>query len=229
MIATVLVTHDRLDYTRRTLESLLEHRPPDHLLVVFDNASEDETPAYLESVAEIDLLILSPRNLFPGGACNRGFAHATLDWNPTLLHRSDNDVEYQPGWWQHVLDAFDAFPKLGLFGLLNMQEDFPDGQPVVPLTADGVTVNGYWPSIGGNHVWRRELWDAGVRYKPGPWQPGGQDEDKWLSWNVADQGFFYANTIRHLASNISFGRYQDFPGYYDKTAALRGLVAETSV
>jgi glycosyltransferase involved in cell wall biosynthesis len=227
-IASCVVTYQRLDYTQRTIESILNTRTGPHHLTVVDNHSTDGTRAWLESVKEIDVLILNDRNLWPGAACNLGWFAGIEASDPQLLHRSDNDVEYLPGWCEHVREVFKAFPDLGQFGLLNLKEDFPDGQPLEPYGYDP-QVNRHWPRLGGNCVVRRTLWDRGLRWKPGAWSPGGEDEDTWMSRQVQDEGFFIANAIPDIARNMAFGRFHDHPDYYRQTAAARGLVAETSV
>lgn len=232
MILTVVVTYDRLDYTKRTLASLAGNIAS---VVVVDNGSTDGTREWLREWW-MDLrspetrVIFNARNLYPGAATNIGW-HEGLKRFPqaTLLHRSDNDIVYRPGWAENVEAAFAAHERLGLYGVLNLAEDFPDGQPLAPHEIDGVTVNRYWPRLGGNVVLRRSLWDDGLRWTPGPWKPGGQDEDGDMSARVEAAGFYHANAIEAIASNIAFGRYADFPSYYDATAAVRGLVPETSV
>lgn len=227
-ILTVVVTHDRLPYTLRTAASLLGTTG---YLVVVDNASNDGTQEWLDSDdCTADLAISLDRNLYPGAATNIGWHHGLKAFpDATLLHRSDNDIEYAAGWTDVVESVFDAHDQLGLFGVLNLAEDFPQGQPVAPHVVDGVTVNRYWPRIGGNVVLRRELWDRGLRWSPGEWHPGGQDEDTQMSALVEEAGFYHGNAVEPIASNMAFGRYAEFPDYYDRTAAVRGLVAETSV
>lgn len=226
-ILTCVVTHDRLPYTKRTIASL---RSAADYLVVVDNASTDGTREWLVDGCDADLVILNARNLYPGAATNIGW-HEGLKKFPaaTLLQRSDNDIEYASCWHNDVQVAFKTHARLGLYGVLNLAEDFPDGQPVAPHYENGFMVNRYWPRLGGNVVLRRSLWDDGLRWTPGPWKPGGQDEDGDMSARVEAAGFYHANAIAPIASNVAFGRYADFPAYYDKTAAVRGLVAETSV
>ena len=231
-IATAIITFNRLDYTKRTVASYLKTCEPGNALVIVDNASTDGTREWLEDGGAEDALVVFNRgNLFPGAATNIGWAHLLEQgYDAELLQRSDNDVEYLPGWQDEVERAFEAIPQLGQLGILNMHEDFPEtGQPLREHTENGVTVNRSWRSIGGNCVIRRELWDAGVRWHPGAWNPGGFDEDKRMSIAVCDHGYWFGNVIATIANNISHGRYSDFPAYYDRTAELRGLVAETSV
>lgn len=227
-ILSVVVTHDRLPYTQRTVNSLIGTTD---FLVVVDNDSTDGTKEWLDSdECEADLAIQLDRNLYPGAATNIGWHHGLKHFkSATLLHRSDNDIEYEFGWSGVCERAFEAHENLGLYGVLNLREDFPNGQPVAPHIENGVTVNRYWPRIGGNVVLRRSLWDDGLRWMPGPWKPGGQDEDGDMSALVEAAGFYHANAVEPIAANIAFGKYVEFPDYYNRTAEVRGLVAETSV
>jgi glycosyltransferase involved in cell wall biosynthesis len=227
-VLTVVVTHDRLPYTRRTIASLTGTTG---YLVAVDNNSTDGTQEWLASHdCKADHVIYSDRNLFPGAATNIGW-HEGLKRFPeaTLLHRSDNDIEYADGWTDVVEEAFAAHTELGLFGVLNLREDFPQGQPLNPYTVNGVTVNRFWPRLGGNVVMRRSLWDDGLRWEPGEWKPGGQDEDAQMSGLVENAGYYHANAVEPIAGNLAFHGYDVFPDYYDETARIRGLVPETSV
>jgi glycosyltransferase involved in cell wall biosynthesis len=230
MIVSCVTTFNRLAYTQRCLKSLAGRTD---FLVVEDNGSTDGTVEWLSENARawrVNRWHVNQRNLYPGASTNKGWHEGMRDCpDATLLHRSDNDIVYAAGWAEHVEAVFAAHPRLGLYGVLNLAEDFPQGQPVALHTENGVSVNRYWPRIGGNVVIRRELWDAGLRWKAGPWAPGGNDEDGDMCAQVEAAGFYHANAVTPIASNIAFGKYADYPEYYNLTAEVRGLVAETSV
>lgn len=225
-----LVTHDRWAYTERCLRSWLNTRHPEDRLVVFDNASTDETPARLRDLGEPAVkVMLCDRNLFPGAATNRAWFHGMKEWGSfDLLQRSDNDIEYLDGWRDHVEDAFAVFPELVQLGVLNRSEDYGGDPPVAPLEKNGYTVNVHWDQFGGNTVMRRTMWDQGVRWQPGRWMPGGTDEDSIMAAVLRERGLV-AGIVPTVARNMSFHRYHDYPAYYNQTAALRGLVPELSV
>ena len=218
-----LVTYNRFEYTKRTIATWQQTARDDDQLIVVDNASTDETADWLR--ASGFAYCVNAKNLFPGAATNIGWHDGLKQFDADLLQRSDNDVEYLPGWRDAVEEAFTADPKLGQLGVLNRHEDYDDAQPVEE--ANGVNVR--WPQTGGNCVIRRELYDAGFRWTPGAWAPGGRDEDAVFSAEVKAAGWTVAELIPTVANNMSFGRYEDFPDYYDFTAGLRGLVPELSV
>ena len=222
-----LVCHNRVEYSVKAIESWIATAGPEDHLVVFDNASTDRTREMLEGVVARDsaTVILWPTNLFPGAATNRAWHEGLKLGEFDLLQRSDNDIEYLPGWRQEVEHAFTRIPELSMLGLLNRHEDYDDKQPVT----EDRGVNVHWDQVGGNCVIRRSVWDAGERWIPGRWAPGGQDEDSVMAAQIRERHGLVATVIPTVANNVSFHRYSDFPEYYNRTAALRGLVPELSV
>lgn len=225
-ILTVIVCHNRKEYTRRTIESWLATRdgrgPDETQLVIVDNASDEEgMREWLESAPFVT--ILESRNLFPGAATNIGWHEGLKHFDADLLHRSDNDIEYLPGWREEVENTFDRLPHLGQLGVLNAHEDYPDGPPYEERWGLYLTLP------GGNSVIRREIYDAGFRWVPGTWRPGGNDEDTQASVEIQQRGWIVGRLKETVANNISFHRFNDYPTYYRRTALMRGLVPETSV
>ena len=220
-LLTCLVTHDRAEYTRRCFDSWMETADPDDNLIVIDNASTDGTK---EVFRFFDHVFYSDTNSFPGAACNQGWTEGLKLWPETThLHRSDNDIFYRPGWREEVESAYDRNPNLALLGILNLHEDngfeYPPGDP------GDIDFPG---AVGGNVVMPRELWDKGLRWQEGVWRPGA-NEDALMSSAAASHGEV-GRLVRTVADNMAYGRYIDYPDYYDVTAALRGLPdATTSV
>jgi len=217
MILTCLVTHDRLAYTQRCVESLLATMRPADRLIIVDNASPDLTAAWLLSRGLP--AILNGENRYPGAACNQGWDYGLAESVPDFLHRSDNDIEYLPGWQAEVESAFSVHPGLALLGILNLHEDrgvpFPDGEGIEPVGR-----------VGGNVVMPVRLFRAGLRWDERPW--GAVNEDGLMSAAAAEHGQV-AMLVRTIAHNMAFCRYGDYPEYYNRTAAIRGYRAETSV
>lgn len=219
-LLTVIVTHNRLEYTKRTIESWSKTVGPDSRLIVVDNASDDGTQEWLEGRVR---WIPNKNNLFPGAATNIGWYYGLEKVDADLLHRSDNDIEYLPGWRETVEDHFARLPHLGQLGVLNAHEDYPDGPPYEERW--GI----YLTNPGGNSVMRREIYEDGFRWEPGPWRPGGMDEDTRASNQIALCGWMVGRVQKTIANNISYHRFQDYPDYYRATAQLRGLDPATSV
>jgi len=95
-VAALVVTHNRLDQLQTTVTRLLSE-PIDHVLVV-DNASTDQTAAWLASQSDPRLQVVScAKNL--GGA--GGFAHGmdvlSQSYDPDWMVLMDDDARPDPG------------------------------------------------------------------------------------------------------------------------------------
>ncbi len=105
----VVVTHNRLDQLKCTVARLLES-PQSHLagLVVVDNASSDDTAAWLSGVADprVDV-VRSETNLGGAGGFEKGLRHAVHAFAPDWMVVMDDDARPEPG----ALAAFHAEPR----------------------------------------------------------------------------------------------------------------------
>lgn len=206
MILTCLVTNDRLAYTKRCLASYWATRRKGDRLVVVDNASTDGTVEWLRKLRL--RVIFNTENRYPGAACNQGW-DAGLRWRPTYLHRSDNDIEYLPGWGDEIERQFVLNPAVSLLGVLNLHED-------LGIEGDGIE---QVEAVGGNVVIPVGLYAEGLRWDEAPW-PAFEDGE--MSRRARGYGLV-ARLGKTVANNMAFGRYWDFPDYYDRTARVRGL------
>jgi len=232
-IVTTLITYDRLDLTKKTLESYIENTQLPNAFVVVDNASTDGTREYLQERFEqggIDRLVLNEENLYPGAACNMGWEIGLeLLPNAELLHRCDNDLEFRSGWDLEVQECFEAFSDLGQLGTMNQEQEFYPEDNVIQLTTapNGKSVNTHWNNIGGPNVLRRSLWDEGLRYRGEKWYHNGAptaQEDVHLSLAVRAHGMFFANMLPLLVWHLGdrafmLGEHED---YYRQTFTERG-------
>ena len=208
MILTCVVTCDRLPLTKRCIDSWHATARKGDQIVVVDNASTDGTQEWLKAYPVVT--VLNAVNLWPGPACNRGW-DLGMEWcQPDFLHRSDNDIEYRPEWGDEVELAFARHPDLALLGILNLHEDrgveFPLGRPGDIEPCD---------RVGGNVVMRPSFF-RGHRWE------GGFLEDGPMSAAAHEQGVV-AMLVRTFADNMAFNGYWDFPDYYNRTAAARGI------
>lgn len=84
----VLVTYNRLGYTKRTLRALWDTIEVPYYLVIADNASTDGTKEYLEGLParnRADKVIINPDNYYPGKATNIGWAEGLKEY-PEATH-----------------------------------------------------------------------------------------------------------------------------------------------
>jgi hypothetical protein len=141
-------------------------------------------------------------NRYPGFATNYGFERAPAEAN--FLHRSDNDVEYLPGWCQAARERFGS-TIVGQVGLRTDDEE---------LNAPH--------NVGGNAIFRRVLWDGGLRYREQPWiKLGTMTEDYWISVAVRRMGWEWTRVTRPSIIHTATGDMTD--PYYQQSYGIRGI------
>jgi len=224
-----LITHNRLDYTKRTLRALYKTAELPYYLIVVDNASTDGTVEYLTNHIrreKIDQIVLNDENLYPGKACNIGW-EAGLENFPEATHlmRLDNDMHLEPGWQAAVESYFKAIPELGQLGIDHDALDHPKAA-LRAYEINGKTINPWPGCVGGPNIIRRKIWDLGVRYQEMKWNDGRNtplQEDSALSKDIMNRGYLSAHMTDRLAwtfANIE--NWNEYPDYYKKTLSDRG-------
>jgi len=110
-IAIVVVTHNRLEYTKKTLARLLEDTKEEFDLYLWDNASTDKTPEYLEALNDnrIVEVVLSKENAGQTGAMNYAWSKTKAE----LVGKLDNDCLVTPGWTRIFAQAHKDIDPLG--------------------------------------------------------------------------------------------------------------------
>lgn len=110
-----IVTYNRLEFTRQTLDSLHEHTSFPHVVTVIDNHSTDGSREYLQEqkrLGRIDNLVLLDENVGVAKASN-------LAWSlvPEATHylKLDNDIVLRKdGWLDEMVRVVDALPEVGV-------------------------------------------------------------------------------------------------------------------
>jgi len=115
-VSVVVLTYNNLLLTKDCLDSVEKYSDDIDLeLVVVDNASSDETPAYLTSWAASRphvKLILNPDNRGFAAGNNQGLAAATGDYLVIL----NNDTVVTRGWARRMVNHLKNAPDIGLLG-----------------------------------------------------------------------------------------------------------------
>ena len=115
-VAIVLVTHNRLEYTKKCIPRLLEDTTEQFDLYLWDNASTDQTPEYLKDGIDdprIVEVILSKENVGQTGAMNYVWGKTKAE----LIGKLDNDCLVTPGWTRMFAQAHRDVPQLGAIGM----------------------------------------------------------------------------------------------------------------
>lgn len=223
-LGIALITHNRLDYTKRTVRSLLATLEVPYFLIVVDNNSSDGTQDYIKSLKKrgrIDAFILNPTNDYPGKATNTGWRLITREYpDVTHLMRCDNDMQFERGWDKRAEEYFKTIDRLGQLGL-----DFDGGENKTPRYYNGMGIV-EWPGcVGGPNIVRRTIFDSGNRYDETPWEGSRSrlQEDSKFSKQLKNEGWL----VGHMDERLSYtfadeSNWSDFPEYYKKTMFDRG-------
>jgi len=225
----VIITYNRLEYTKRTIQDLLDTIKIPHYILVVDNASTDGTPEYLEKLLDkkkIDGLVLNDENYYPGKACNIGWEEG-LEAYPQATHlmRLDNDFVLLKGWDTTAEKYFDKIDNLGQLGL---DYDAIKDNKEHEKEYNGMILN-HWPGVvGGVNIIPKGLWDLGIRYEETRWIKkwegiSSPQEDSALSNNIKNWGFLVGHMQEKLAWTFADEtNWSDYPDYYIKTMSERG-------
>lgn len=200
---TAMISYNRLELLKRTVNSYLETVAVPFDLWIVDNASDDETRQWLLD-ARLNVVLLD-RNRYPGYATNRGWALS--DASHDILHRSDNDIHYLPGWSETLLERFASNSRIGQVGLMT---DEQEGKEM--------------PAVGGNMAIRRDVFLNGVRYTDEPWDVVPW-EDGMMTTAVKAAGWNWKRVHRQCL--VHLGDPPDFDDpYYRETYAVRGILPD---
>lgn len=133
-VDVVMITWNKLDLTRRAIESYRRHVRHPYRLICVDNGSTDGTLEYLRERA--DLVIANSANVGAVRARNQGYAVTTSE----LVLFSDNDIEFESDIVARLVRAMEREPRLGFVGpLLSQQLEeigrYPAGASIAEITA----------------------------------------------------------------------------------------------
>lgn len=116
--AICLVTMNRADTLRQTVEAIHKHSTGEWLLLIVDNGSDQEDHlALLDEYSNDDKirLVRNTENKGLGYATNQGFHYARQlrpDW-PTLIHMDDDALIRQTGWNQTLHEFLTRNEEVG--------------------------------------------------------------------------------------------------------------------
>ena len=102
-----------LEVLKKSLQSIRDTADEPFDLMVFDNGSGPETVQFLEEqrdAGNIQMLVLSARNLGKGGAWNFILSAAPGE----IIAYSDSDALFYPGWLSKSIALLEGFPRVGM-------------------------------------------------------------------------------------------------------------------
>ncbi len=121
-VSIIIPVYNQVAYTKQCIESVKKNTGiRDYEIIIADDASTDETAAYLETVRDIVRVIRNQDNLGFILNCNNAASQA----NGEYLVFLNNDTIPQPGWLEALLELAEADSRVGVVGAKMI---WPDGR-----------------------------------------------------------------------------------------------------
>lgn len=175
MISVIVLTHNRPHLLRQCVENVLTRTSPaTSEIVIWNNASTDETAAYLDSLTDPRLRITHHDANIGQNAYALAFAQAQ---SPYLVELDDDVIDAPSEWDRILLDAFQRLPQVGFLAADLVDNEHDEAANVryrvrphlyTPYECNGVRLlDG--PTGGGCAMTSRAIYDevGGFRYKKG--------------------------------------------------------------
>ncbi|MCD4651351.1 MAG: glycosyltransferase [Candidatus Cloacimonetes bacterium] len=197
----VIVTYNRLHFTKQCLVALKKFTQCPHSVTIVDNASQDGTREYLLnclSKKEIDRLLLLDKNYGVAAAANTGWEFSS----DGIYLKLDNDIMVQrSGWLKHMVKTANEASRQKIGALCHdiyaaEHEEYPITTLLqntsVSLPPNGMELYGgavmiipevfkqfgFWCEDFGQYSWEDS--DYGARIAWQGWQTGFVRGNKWI-------------------------------------------------
>ena len=232
LISTIVLNWNRAILLRQTLRSYADTVSGPAEIVVVDNGSMDESLRIIEEarsyLPRLKTVFLDQN--IGGEAVNQCFDKVSGE----LIHISENDLVYLPGWADHVREAFCFFPNLGqlsLFGATRL-DNHPQWRtlPSRLRFARGKILYEALTNVGTSSVLRAFLINLhAIRiHNMAPPEPGGFKfpDDGRLSQDIKEAAFWCAWSDRYYVRNIGheLTEFDRDPDYYEQNYASKRWV-----
>lgn len=197
-VSVCVLSLERYQYIRGSLESLIRATEYPYELVVHDDGSWDpRVHHYLHTLlceGKISTLIFGGPpgyNTGPGLAYERmgNIAHGKY------IAMLDGDMYYKKGWLAQAVSILEVFPEVEIVGLCRGGSTQDQKVHIRTETRDGITIELKWIP-GGGCVVRRESYEKGAFSSP--FSPGGYDPIRFL------QAFY---PVMHYLKKMKQGKF----------------------
>jgi len=228
LLSTIILNWNRAALLKQCVDSYLATVNGDWELMIVDNASSDGSREYLKGLEAATPVQVSYLDENLGG---EGFNRAIPLTRGDLVHLSENDQVFLPGWCEYVRAAFAAHP---LLGQLSLFADTPtDDEAWEPKTtylrfAKGIIVYEAH-NVGTSSVVRGELFrEGGIRIGNIEHGSGKLPDDAKLSADIRAAGYACAFSDKYHVRNVGheITEFERDPQYYFQNYASKPLVGE---
>jgi O-antigen biosynthesis protein len=203
-LSIVVLAWNKMELTRRCVESIRSGTRGVHELIVVDNASSDGGADY--ALAAADKAVMNTENVGFAAGNNSGLAVATGKYIAFV----NNDTVMPPGWDLPITQTLDTEARVGMV----LPAVTAAGNPVTVRTEPGESVDallpfGEFPS-GVVVVLRRSQLEALGGWNEGYERASGEDLD--LAFTVWAHGLDVALDTRVLVEHVSQASMREVPG-----------------
>jgi glycosyltransferase involved in cell wall biosynthesis len=228
MLSSIVLSWNRSSLLKRTIESYIETTGSGEIeLFVVDNASTDGSPEYLRYVeSQFPVRVIYLRENIGGDAYNHAVPLARGD----LIHLSENDQEFLPGWLEHVMQSFAVFDDLGqlsLFSDVPTDEEAWEPKPSHLRFSRGKILYQAHENVGTSSIIRGTLFrDRGLKVSNLEFGSFKFPNDGQLSSDVKAAGYWVAWSDRYYVRNLGheIAEFEADPAYYEENYASKPRV-----
>lgn len=111
LTSIIMLTRDRIELTKKCVESIIRHTDVPYEWVFVDNGSTDGTVEYLKSIDRAKVIVNEENKGFAAG-CNQGIAVAEGKYYLLI----NNDTVVTEGWLRHLHEWLQKDPSIGIVG-----------------------------------------------------------------------------------------------------------------
>lgn len=138
-LEVLMITHNRLEYLKKALPSVLNQNFKDFALTIWDNGSDQETLDYLLTIKDLGVkLIINDRNDSLADVTSQVFLNSQSEF----VGKVDSDTIVPPDWAERLLDAHSKY-HFGFIGGFHFHKDDLNG--IIPNIK----------SFNGAEIWQK--------------------------------------------------------------------------
>lgn len=117
-LIVIIVTWNRVEYTLKTLKSLLLTVPKAKFIFIDNNSTDGTKEMFKDSTDTKHTIILRDKNEGWGVAVNEALAYINYhNLKSDYILLSNNDVEYYEGWYEKAMALYNKYSNIGVLGL----------------------------------------------------------------------------------------------------------------
>jgi GT2 family glycosyltransferase len=131
LVSIIIPVFNLLEYTKMAIESIRRHTRDPYELIVVDNASTDETPAYLSSLSDVKV-VRNNINLGHAGGTNAGIRVSHGEYLVSI----NNDAVATTNWLSNLVTCAESDERVGLVAPVTNYIGNP--HQLVPVTFDNL-------------------------------------------------------------------------------------------